>query len=120
MAMLVCGSSTAHELTPTYPKLLPYYIGNDIHYTSMQLFNRRSDVQYYEIQVFDQEWNVLPFAASSGKIMNIPYLETKRFDIYVHNKNIKDVTYICTVSKLIKQDITSAISSKICSKIKRD
>ena len=68
-----------HEMTPAYPKLTPSYV-DGISSATLKLFNRRSDASYYEIGVFDENWNSLPFAASS-KILNIneTYLRLKIF-----------------------------------------
>lgn len=84
----------------------------------MQLFNKRQDVEYYELSVYDSEWNAVNFA-SENKLFQVKYLETKPINVYVRNDDLKRVTYICTESKLKKQDVQyTAISSKICSKVK--
>lgn len=87
---------------------------------SVNLFNRRSDVTYYEIEVFDDKWNPIPFA-SENKVIKLRYLSKKNISIFIRNKDSDRTTYICTESKLLKNDETSTrVNSRICSKIKRD
>ena len=84
----------------------------------MVLFNRRNDVEYYELGVYDAEWNPVPFTSTS-KLIKVAYLETKRIDVYVRNSDRKRVVYICTISKLsTNTKDTTLISSRICSKVK--
>ena len=116
--VLSWGHLTAHERTPTYPKFEQAYV-EGIYTTNMEIFNRRFDIDYYEIEVFNKDWEPVRFAAQS-KIMTIGYLSTKKFQVYVAANDLKDVEYICTKSKLYKGISTSVISSKICSKIKRE
>lgn len=114
---LVISNAMAHQFTPTYPKFEPSFMSG-VSVTSMMLFNKRADVSFYEIEVFNETWNPIPFATDS-KIINIQYLQTKRIDVYVKDGNVKDVMYICSQSKLKKENITATlINSKICSKVK--
>jgi hypothetical protein len=84
----------------------------------MELFNRRKEVEYYELGVFDADWNTISFA-SENKLIQIKYLETKKINVYVKNEDLKKVSFICTESRLRKEDTKKTlISSKICSKIK--
>ena len=115
--MLCMGVVSAHEMIPTYPKLIPSHI-DDVFSTQMEIFNRRSDVQYYEIGVFDKEWKSIPFV-SSYKLMKVDYLQHVKFDIYVRAKDVLRATYVCSKSKLRNdEDKVTAVSSKICSKIR--
>lgn len=108
----------AHEMTPTYFDFTPSAYADEVSVTQIRLFNRRADVKYYEINVYDNEWNPVPFATIE-RIVKIEYLEKKTADVYVRNMDLDKVTYICTLSKLEKDVITSgAISSRICSKMK--
>jgi hypothetical protein len=119
VACFFMSNATAHEMVPAYPELSQSYI-DGIFKTDIMLFNRRNDVSYYEIQVFDNDWNGVAFASES-KIVRLDYLERKNIEVYIRKKDKDKVTYICTQSKLIKSAETSSkISSKICSKIKRD
>lgn len=116
--LLFGGHASAHQFTPTYPKFEPSFI-DGVMQTRMELFNKRKDVEYYEIGVFDQNWNKISFASSESKIMRVNYLETKNIDVYVKNQDVKQVVYVCTESRLLRDNIRETlISSKICSKIK--
>ena len=115
--VLVSTSATAHEWTPTYPKLKQAYV-DGLLYTKMQLFNKRKEIQYYTISVHDEEWNNVPFA-TANKIIGVKYLAYKQVEIYIRETDKNRVTYICSTSKLLKKDfITTGVSSRICSKVK--
>jgi len=115
--LLLCGSVAAHDMTPTYPKWKMSFIPS-AKMTTMQVFNKRSDVQWYEIGVFDKEWKPIPFV-TRYKIINIKYLHRVRFDVYVNDKNAKVVEYICSTSKLRgNDDFKPIVESKICSRFK--
>lgn len=109
--------ANAHEMTPTYPKLEISYV-TDVYKATMHLFNKREDVEYYEIGVFDKNFNPIPFV-SSYSIMKVKYLGKVTFDVYINKIDVKRATYICSRSKLRKNSsIRTAVSSKICSKFK--
>lgn len=112
------GHVSAHQFTPTYPKFEPSFI-DGVMQTKMELFNKRQDVQYYEIGVFDKDWTKITFASSDSKILQVTYLQTKSIDIYVKSQDVGRVVYICTESRLFKDSARETlISSKICSKVK--
>jgi hypothetical protein len=112
------GAVQAHQFTPTYPQFEPSFI-EGVMQTKLELFNKRQEVEYYELGVFDKDWAAITFAASDNKIIKISYLETKSIDVYVKNQDIKRVVYICTESRLVRGNTTNTlISSKICSKVK--
>lgn len=114
----IAGSASAHEMVPTYPTLSQSHLDGVVK-TTMQMFNKRADVEYYEIGVFDEDFNPIPFV-TSYRILKITYLETVTFDVYIRKLDVERATYICSQSKLRKEDITrTAISSRICSKIKK-
>lgn len=117
LLMVLASFAQAHELTPTYPeaKLSSY---DNVYEVTMSLFNRREDISYYEILVYDADWKQVSFAASD-KIMKTEYLETKTFNIYFRESDVNRVVYICTVSKILKGNDSSVISSRICSKLMR-
>ncbi len=106
----------AHELTPTYPKL-KQSVYDSILTTTMVIFNRRADVNYYQIEVWDADWNKVPFA-SAEKIIKMNYLERKRLEIYFKDRDASRIKYICTRSKLLKGGGQSVVASNICSKVK--
>lgn len=114
--VLTCGISYAHELTPTYFKMEPS-IYDGVLVTTMTMFNRREDIRYYQIEVYDNDWKPLTFAASE-KILELNYLQRKNFEIYMRKGDAEKVTYICTRSKILKGGESSVIASNICSKIK--
>ena len=117
MLMLVSTPLFAHEMTPTYPKLTPSHLDN-VYKTTMEMFNKRDDVEYYEIGVFDAEWKPIPFV-TSYEIIRIRYLGHVTFDVYIRKSDVSRATYICSISKLRKEDLTKTrVSSRICSKFK--
>lgn len=116
--VLFASVSQAHEMTPTYPTLGPSHI-DGLYKTTMQMFNKRADVEYYEIGVFDKDFNSIPFV-SSYNVIKIKYLGHVTFDVYLRKADVERATYVCSKSKLRKEDITrTAIASKICSKFKK-
>ena len=118
MLLLFGHSAFAHEMVPTYPKLQPAYV-EGLYKTTMTMFNKRPEVEYYEIGVFTSDWKPIPFV-SNYKVYKVPYLSTVSFEIYIRSEDRYNVTYICSVSKLRQSSRTrTAVSSKICSKVKR-
>ena len=110
-------SVSAHEMTPTYPSWKQSAF-QDVVQTTMEMFNKREDVDYYEIGIFDKDWNPIPFV-SSYKVFKLKYLGHVQFDVYINKKDKERAVYICSKSKLRKSDeVRTAISSKICSKFK--
>jgi len=111
--------ASAHELTPTYLKPLPAYI-DGVKKVTLTMFNRRDDIVYYEINVYDAEFNPIAFA-TSNRILKVPYLTRSTFDVYY--KNPKDVglrpVYFCTTSKILKDEsiASTKIVSRVCSKL---
>ena len=86
----------AHQLTPTYPVLKE---------------------SIYDGLVFT-ELSPISFA-THYKIIQLKYLSTYKFEIYIKSADKKKVKYICTKSKLLKRDGSAAlIESRICSKVK--
>lgn len=120
LLIAVASSATAHQFTPTYPQFETSFV-EGILQTKMELFNKRSEIEYYELGVFDKDWARVTFAASNGKLVRINYLETKAIDVYVKSQDVKKVVYICTESRILKDSIVrnSLVSSKICSKVKQ-
>ena len=115
ISLILSNVANAHEMVPTYPKLEPSFM-DGLHKTTMTMFNKRADVDYYEIGVFDSEWNTIPFV-SNYTIFKIPHLSTVSFDIFVRDKDKDIAAYVCSQSKIKKGTrIRTAISSRICSK----
>jgi len=114
-ALFLAGKVSAHEMTPTYPNLVPSYVDGLVS-AKMTMFNARKDVDYFEIGVFDDEWNPVPFAASA-KILRVPHGSSKTFEVFVRHKDKNRATFICSLSKLRTDSSARAIvSSKICSR----
>ena len=114
-ALFLAGKVSAHEMTPTYPPLVPSYVDGLVS-AKMTMFNSRKDVDYFEIGVFDDEWNPVPFAATA-KILRVPHGSSKTFEVFVRHKDKKRATFICSLSKLRTDSSARAIvSSKICSR----
>ena len=115
---LLATSARAHEMVPTYPEFVPSYM-DGIQRLTMHMFNKREDVEYYEVGVFDADFNPIPFV-TSYRLMKIVYLGHVTFDVYVRDSDAIRTKYICTKSKLRKDDSSVAIvASRICSKIKQ-
>ena len=51
-------------MTPTYPKWEVSYI-EGVQKAAMKIVNKRADVEWYEISVFDEEWEPIPFVLHS-------------------------------------------------------
>lgn len=117
LMMVLSCSANAHQFLPTYPKFQNSFVEGVV-YTKMELFNKRKEIGFYELGVFDEDWNSIAFATES-KIIRINYLETKYINVYIKKEDLKRAVYICTESKIKKEDIrATSIASKICSKIK--
>lgn len=113
------GYASAHQFTPTYPKLLNTYV-EGVKVINMNIFNSREEISWYSINVYDKDWNSIAFASSS-KLINLEHLERKNIEIFIQDKDKDIVTYICSKSKILASVKEPAIiMSRICSKIKRD
>ena len=109
--------SNAHEMTPAYPVLNSSYI-NGVVVAKMKLFNRRQDVEYYEINVFTEDWKSVSFA-TTNRLLKVDYNKNKLFNVYIRFADVKRAKYICTTSKVFKGgNQETLVSSMICSKIK--
>jgi len=114
--MLLGFQAQAHEMTPAYPKFKLSYI-EGVSVTKMSLFNRRSEISYFEIGVFTADWKQIPFASTS-KLIKVRYTKRYPFEVYVRNEDLDRVQYICTISKILKgEEQISQIASRICSKV---
>jgi hypothetical protein len=116
--LFIGGNSYSHQFTPTYPELKQSIV-SDILKAEMKLFNTRKDVEYYELQVFNDKWKALAFATQE-KIIKVEYLKSKTVNVYIRSKDKNKVMYICSISRVTKEKAKHTIvSSRICSKIKR-
>ena len=117
--MWMCFPVHSHQFTPTYIKFEQSFV-EGVAQTKMELFNKRREVEYYEVGVFTENWQPVSFA-SDNKIIHVRYLETKKINVYVKFQDLKQVVYVCTESRLRREDVKdTVISSKICSKVKND
>ena len=106
----------AHEMTPAYPKLKPSHVSG-VMKVQMSLFNQREDVKYYQIELFDLDFNSMPFS-TTYRIMKVDYKERKDFEVYIRKSDLDNPLYLCTISKVVKPRSSSPlISSRICSKV---
>lgn len=118
LLIIMTTSVQAHEMVPTYPKLEPSYM-QGLQKTNITIFNKRPEVEYYEIGVFTKDWGPIPFV-STYKVFPVPYLSTVTVELFIRDKDKERVTYICSKSKLRKSyETRPAVSSRICSKVKR-
>ena len=114
--LLLAATAQAHEWTPTYPKFEQSFL-DGIVVTTMSLFNKRKEIEYYEITVFDGKWQPVPFASTS-KLVHVSYLETANIDIYIREVDCERIEYICTESKILTDDTSqTGVTSRICSKV---
>jgi len=114
---MFCGPALAHEMSPTYVEFNSSYVENVLE-TNIEIFNRREDVNFYEIEVYDKDWKPIVFVTNT-KILNIKYLEKKSIDVYIREAHGDKVVYVCTLSRFVKEDVTKTnVSSRICSKVK--
>lgn len=114
---MLFGVAHAHEMTPTYPTLTQSHL-DGVYKTTMEMFNKRGDVKYYEIGVFDSEWKPIPFVTAYN-LIKLEYLQRVTFDVYIREADKDRATYVCSRSKLQMEDTTkTSVSSKICSKFK--
>lgn len=118
MVLILVGlgyrAASAHEMVPAYFNLKESPVEN-VYEATFKLFNRRDDVDYYQVLVYDKDWNNLPFA-SFDRVFKLEYLKRKEIKVYIQEKHIFDVTYVCTQSKLYKGE-GAYVASRICSKI---
>ena len=115
--LVICQLVYSHEMTPTYPKWESTFISG-VSKTTMEMFNKREDVEYYEIGVFDKDFKSIPFV-SKYEILKLKYLGHVKFDVYINNGDKKRAVYICSKSKIRKEEVTrTSIASRICSKFK--
>jgi len=112
--LLFIGAAHAHQMSPTYPKWSSSYL-DGLSVTRVRVFNKRKDVEYYEIGVFDKDMKPIPFV-SQYDLRGIKYNNYAMFDVFINDKYKQDARYICSKSMLT--DIKVAVSSRICSKFK--
>jgi hypothetical protein len=106
----------AHEQTPAYPRVVSSHV-NGVVKVQLRLLNRRKEINYYEIGLFDTDFNELEFS-TQNKIIKISYGEKTDFDVYLRKSDLDKAVYICTASKILKSNKSRAVvSSIVCSKL---
>ena len=70
LAFLSAHKATAHEMLPANPVMRLSYVDGVLQ-TQMQLFNKRQDVEFYEVGVFDEDWNPVSFV-TGYRIIRLP------------------------------------------------
>ena len=117
MLLSLSGYANAHEWTPTYPELGTSHVPG-VFRTEMSLLNRREDVEYFSFQVFDENFEPIPFATPQ-RTVRLKYLSRKKIDIFIQQKDVNQILYICSKSEsVIKKETRTVVSSRICSKVK--
>lgn len=120
VGILLClsGYASAHEWTPTYPKLIPSFV-DGISVVKMSLFNKRKDINHYEVSVWTEDWEQIRSSTGGGKLIRVSHLQRKNVDVYIRNKDKGRAVYVCSRSKsIVDGDKATFLSSRICSKIK--
>jgi hypothetical protein len=108
-------SSVAHDMTPTYFKWEPSHV-QGVFKATMNMLNLRSDVEWYEVGVFDAEFQPVQFV-SQYRLFRMDHQSRIKFDVYVALPDVGKATYICSKSKLrTNVEKQTMIASRICSK----
>jgi hypothetical protein len=115
--LLLALPAYAHEMVPTYPKLKPSHV-EGVSKVEMELFNKRKDVEFYEIGVFTEDWQPIPFV-SAYRMAHVRYLGQLKFDVYIRSKDAEKAQYICSQSKLRGDGTGTLLASRICSKFQQ-
>lgn len=117
LLVLLGTQAVAHDMTPTYPKWSVSHVPGIVK-TTMAMWNKRKDVDWYEISVLDENWKTVPFV-TSYYILRLEYLAHAEFDIYINERDVGRAKYVCSKSKLKEaKEQKAMIVSRICSKFK--
>jgi hypothetical protein len=115
--MMLCMNVSAHEMTPTYPEWEPSHV-EGVYKTTMEMFNKRKDVEWYEIGVFDEKWQPVNFV-TSYRIFQMPHLSRVKFDVFIALPDVGKAEYICSKSKLrLISEQKTMVASRVCSRFK--
>ena len=107
---------SAHEMTPAYPIVKPSHVTGVVK-VDLSLFNSREEINYYEIGLYDLNWDRIPFSAVY-RIIKVGYKERKNFSVYIRKSDLDEAVYVCTTSKIRRQlETKTLVSSKICSRL---
>lgn len=107
---------SAHEMTPAYPIIKSSHVSGVVK-VDLSLFNSREEINYYEIGLYDLNWDGIPFSAVY-RIIKVGYKERKNFSVYIRESDLDEAVYVCTTSKIRRQrENKTLVSSKICSRL---
>ena len=107
---------SAHEMTPAYPIVKPSHVTGVVK-VDLSLFNSREEINYYEIGLYDLNWDRIPFSAVY-RIIKVGYKERKNFSVYIRESDLDEAVYVCTTSKIRRQrENKTLVSSRICSRL---
>tara|TARA_B100001094_G_scaffold302796_1_gene330355 strand:+ start:1440 stop:1835 length:396 start_codon:yes stop_codon:yes gene_type:complete len=116
LGAMLGANAQSHEQTPAYPRILPSHV-QDVVKIQLQILNRRKEINYYEVGLFDKNFDEIDFT-TKRKIIKIDYEEKIDFDVYLRKSDLHKAVYICTASKILKSNKSRAIvSSIVCSKL---
>jgi hypothetical protein len=116
LGVATVASASAHEMTPAYPEVKPSHV-RDVVKAEMSLFNSREEVEFYEVDLYDKDFNRIPFK-TKYTLIRINYKERKNFTVYIRKKDLFRATFICTTSKFRRGTTTrTLVSSRICSRL---
>ena len=84
----------------------------------MKMFNGREDINFYQITVYDNDWNVVPSAVINNPV-KVDYQTQKKINVYIRAADKDQAVYVCSKSKpLASDEVKTMLFSRICSKIK--
>lgn len=108
-------SAMAHEMVPARADLNLSHVTGVLK-AELALFNKRSDVDYYYISVFDDEWSPVTFV-TTNRLIQVGYLGRAKFDIYLRSHDAQKAKYVCSTSRLKADGKGTLVSSRICSRL---
>jgi len=116
LALLIFSAGvSAHKMVPSHPVLKQSHVSGILK-AELELFNKRKDVEYFELGVFDADWNPIPFV-SAYKVAHVRYLGHLKFDVYIRQTDKDRAEYVCSQSKLRGDGTGTLLASRICSKL---
>lgn len=117
LLFLGVSAASAHSWTPTYFEFRPSHLAG-VYVTEMTLFNKREDAKYYSVEVRDKDFNSVSFRTTSPFYV-VEYLEKRKIDVYVAQKDLDKALYICSRSRFpAGTKASSLVSSRVCSKVR--
>jgi hypothetical protein len=115
--LFLSGQAFPHQMVPSHPVLKQSHVSGILK-AELELFNKRKDVEYYELGVFDADWNPIPFV-SAYKVAHVRYLGHLKFDVYIRQDDKDRAEYVCSQSKLRGESTGTLLASRICSRLQQ-